>query len=62
MKFFNLLKNLFAGKSIKTEKQLQRMDKDELETYARTLGLELDKRHNKETLIQQILEEQKYYE
>jgi hypothetical protein len=62
MKFFNLLKTLFAGNSIKTEKQLQRMDKDELETYARTLGLELDKRHNKETLIQQILEEQKYYE
>lgn len=62
MKFFNVFKRLFNNSSAKTEKQLQRMDKDQLETYARTLGLELDKRHNKETLIQQIQNEQKYYE
>lgn len=62
MKIFAIFKKIFADNSVKTEKALQRMDKDELETYARTLGLELDKRHNKETLIKQILAEQKYYE
>lgn len=57
------LKNLFSKQPhTKTEQQLNRMSKDALETYARTLGLELDKRHNKDTLIKQILDEQKYYE
>jgi len=63
MSIFQKLKSLFVKKAIqKTEQQLQRMDKDQLETYARTLGLELDKRYNKDTLIKQILDEQKYYE
>lgn len=62
MKFLDIFKKLFTTNSVKSEKALQRMNKDELETYARTLGLELDKRYNKETLIKQILAEQKYYE
>lgn len=62
MKFLDIFKKLFTTNSAKSEKALQRMNKDELETYARTLGLELDKRYNKETLIKQILAEQKYYE
>lgn len=56
-------KTLFSKKPhIKTEQQLNRMSKDALEVYARTLGLELDKRHNKDILIKQILAEQAYYE
>jgi hypothetical protein len=58
---FNFLKKLFSAPTVLTEKQLLRMDKDQLETYARTLGLELDKRHNKDKLIEQILEELKYH-
>ncbi len=58
---FNFLKKLFSAPTVLTEKQLLRMDKDELETYARTLGLELDKRHNKDKLIEQILDELKYH-
>jgi hypothetical protein len=58
---FNFLKKLLSAPTVLTEEQLLRMDKDQLETYARTLGLELDKRHNKSTLIEQILEELKYH-
>lgn len=58
---FNFLKKLFSAPAVLTEQQLLRMDKTQLETYARTLGLELDKRHNKSTLIEQILEELKYH-
>jgi hypothetical protein len=58
---FKFLKKLFSAPTVLTEKQLLRMDKDELETYARTLGLELDKRHNKDKLIEQILDELKYH-
>ncbi len=58
---FNFLKKLFSAPTVLTEKKLLRMDKDELETYARTLGLELDKRHNKDKLIEQILDELKYH-
>ncbi len=58
---FKFLKKLFSAPTVLTEKKLLRMDKDELETYARTLGLELDKRHNKDKLIEQILDELKYH-
>lgn len=61
MMIINFLKKLLSAPTVLTEQQLLRMDKDELETYARTLGLELDKRHNKSTLIEQILEELKYH-
>lgn len=61
MKILSFLKNLFCAPAVLTEQQLLSMDKDELETYARTLGLELDKRHNKATLVEQILEELKYH-
>jgi hypothetical protein len=63
MNIFAFIKKLFGKKPhLKTEQQLNRMSKDALEIYARTLGLELDKRHNKETLVKQILAEQAYYE
>jgi hypothetical protein len=63
MYILSLIKRLFSKQPrIMTEKQLTRMSKDALEVYARTLGLELDKRHDKEELIKQILAEQKYYE
>jgi hypothetical protein len=59
----NFFKNLFTEKShIKTEAQLNNMSKDALEIYARTLGVELDKRHNKSTLVKQVLDAQKYFE
>jgi hypothetical protein len=62
MKIFAYIKQLFSKEShIKTEEQLNNLSKDELEIYARTLGLELDKRYNKYTLIKQVLAEQKYH-
>jgi hypothetical protein len=63
MNLFKYFKQLFYKKPhIKTEEQLNRMSKDALEIYARTLGLELDKRHNKNTLVKQVLDVQKHYE
>jgi len=63
MNIFTYFKKLFSKKPhIKTEEQLNHLSKDALETYARTLGLELDKRRNKDTLVKQILAKQKYYE
>lgn len=63
MSILTYIKRLFSKKPhLKTEQQLNRMSKDALETYARTLGLELDKRHNKDMLVKQVLAEQKYYE
>jgi hypothetical protein len=63
MNIIDRLKRLFSKKSyLKTEQQLNRMSKDALEIYARTIGLELDKRHSKDILIKQILAEQAYYE
>lgn len=59
---FNFIKKLFSPTTVLTEKQLLRMDKNQLETYARTLGLELDKRHNKDKLVEQILDELKYHQ
>ena len=35
---------------------LEEMTKNELEEYGRTLGVELDKRHSKSTLIEEIRE------
>ena len=35
---------------------LEDMSKDELEEYGRTLGIELDKRRSKETLIEELRE------
>ena len=32
----------------------QDMSKDELEDYGRTIGIELDRRHNKKKLIQEL--------
>jgi hypothetical protein len=63
MGIFAYIKRLFLKKPhIKTEQQLNRMSKNSLEIYARTLGLEIDKRYNKDTLVKQILAEQRYYE
>ena len=63
MSILTYLKQFFSKKSyIKNEQQLYKLSKDALEIYARTLGLELDKRYNKDTLIKQILSEQKYQE
>lgn len=58
---FNFFKKLFCAPTVMSEEKLNSMTKDELETYARTLGLELDKRHNKAKLIEQILDELKYH-
>lgn len=58
---FNFLKKLFSAPAVLPEDKLHSMTKDELETYARTLGLELDKRYSKAKLIEQILEELKYH-
>lgn len=42
----------------KTAEELQTMDKLQLEAYGRTIGIELDRRRNKDTLIAQLLEHQ----
>lgn len=60
---FSFFKKLLSkNTSIKTELQLNNMSKDALEIYARSLGLELDKRYSKDKLVQQILAEQEYKE
>ena len=38
------------------------MSKDELEDYGRTIGIELDRRHNKKKLIKEIEDHIKYIE
>ena len=38
------------------EPVLEDMNKKELEEYGRTLGIELDRRHSKETLIEELRE------
>jgi hypothetical protein len=38
------------------EVALEELTKDELEIYGRTLGVELDKRHSKKTLIKELEE------
>ena len=35
---------------------LEEMSKKELEDYGRTMGIELDRRHSKETLIEELKE------
>tara|TARA_R100000734_G_C3292031_1_gene83741 strand:+ start:322 stop:642 length:321 start_codon:yes stop_codon:yes gene_type:complete len=49
-------------KRMKKESNLGSMTKAELETYGRTIGLELDKRLNKTTLLTQIEEATKQIE
>ena len=41
---------------------LEEMTKKELEEYGRTLGIELDKRHSKATLIQELHEAEEEHE
>jgi len=36
------------------EPVLEKMDKKELEEYGRTLGVELDRRHSKKRLIEEL--------
>ena len=38
------------------------MSKDELEDYGRTIGIELDRRHNKKKLIKEIEDQIQYIE
>ena len=38
------------------ETALEELSKDELEAYGRDLGVELDKRHSKKTLIKELQE------
>ena len=45
-----------AEKTVNEEADLSSMTKAQLETYGRTIGLELDKRLNKSTLLTQIEE------
>ena len=40
----------------KEELVLEKMDKKELEKYGRTLGIELDRRHSKASLIEELKE------
>ena len=41
---------------VETTLSLEEMTKDELEQYGREIGIELDKRHSKGRLINEILE------
>ena len=45
-----------AEETVEEETDLSSMTKAQLETYGRTIGLELDKRLNKSTLLTQIEE------
>ena len=45
-----------AEETVEDKTDLSSMTKDQLETYGRTIGLELDKRLNKSTLLTQIEE------
>jgi len=40
----------------KKEPVLENMDKKELEKYGRTIGIELDRRHSKASLIEELKE------
>ena len=43
-------KNILGGKGL----NLSEMSKKELETYGRTLGVELDRRHSKKDLVKEL--------
>jgi hypothetical protein len=43
---------------MKSKKALKKMDKDQLEAYGRTIGIELDRREVKTSLINQLIEQQ----
>ncbi len=40
--------------AVSDEKNLDDMSKEELEKYGRTVGIELDRRHNKAKLIEEL--------
>ena len=40
--------------AVSDEKNLDDMSKEELEKYGRTVGIELDRRHNKSKLIEEL--------
>ena len=60
----NIIKSIFNNEGLvqesvevkekKPKVNLQSMTKRQLETYGRTLGLELDRRHNKKKLIARL--------
>ena len=41
---------------------IEKMSKDELEIYGRTIGVELDRRHSKKALVKELEEELKKQE
>ena len=44
------------------EKDFHDMSKEELEIYGRTIGIELDRRHNKSKLIKELEDDIQYIE
>jgi len=53
-----VVENTIANLGCKTKEDLMLMTKDSLEAYGRTIGIELDKRRNKDTLVEQLLKQQ----
>ena len=53
-KFGDLIRGVKAAPT--PEPVLEDMNKKELEEYGRTLGIELDRRHKKEDLIEELKE------
>tara|TARA_B100000945_G_scaffold54336_1_gene39748 strand:- start:250 stop:504 length:255 start_codon:yes stop_codon:yes gene_type:complete len=48
--------------AVSEEKNFSDMSKEELEIYGRTIGIELDRRHNKSKLIKELEEHIQYIE
>ena len=48
--------------AISEEKDFSDMSKEELEEYGRTIGIELDRRHNKSKLIKELEDHIQYIE
>ena len=48
--------------AISEEKDFSDMSKEELEDYGRTIGIELDRRHNKSKLIKELEDHIQYIE
>ena len=48
--------------TIATSTNFEAMTKDELEDYGRTVGIELDRRHNKKKLIKELEDHIQYIE
>ena len=55
-KFGDLIRGVKAAPAPTPEPVLEDMNKKELEEYGRTLGIELDRRHKKEDLIEELKE------